>query len=130
MPRFVVLRHETPPGADRESHFDFMLEDGGKLLTWTLPAPPQAGSTMAATPLPDHRLAYLDYEGPISGGRGRVTRWDAGAFEWLERGDELLRLRLTGSKFSGIATIARVQYREPQKGNMQPVAWTHFSQLP
>jgi hypothetical protein len=28
----------------------------------------------------DHRLMYLDYEGPISGDRGSVVRWDAGSY--------------------------------------------------
>ena len=30
----------------------------------------------------DHRLVYLDYEGPVSGDRGRVRRVDAGTFAW------------------------------------------------
>ena len=36
---------------------------------------------MDAEVLPDHRLAYLDYEGPISGDRGSVTRWDRGTYD-------------------------------------------------
>ena len=52
-----------------------MLEAGDVLKTWALPQPPQPGVEMECTALADHRLAYLDYEGPLSGNRGAVTRW-------------------------------------------------------
>ena len=48
------------------------------LKTWACREPPQAGVEIPCEALADHRLAYLDYEGPISGGRGSVTRWDRG----------------------------------------------------
>lgn len=107
MPRFVILQHQTPPGAERPPHFDFMLEDDGKLLTWALPEPPSAGRSLAATLLSDHRLEYLSYEGEIRGGRGSVTRWDAGDFEWLERGDDVIRVRLHGGSSTQTATLTR-----------------------
>ncbi len=69
--RYVVLHH-TGHG---EPHFDLMIERDadGPLATWRLPAwPPSEG--MVATPLPDHRRVYLQYEGPVSGGRGEVRR--------------------------------------------------------
>ena len=74
MPRFVILQHETDAG----SHYDLMLEVGGVLKTWSLSEPPEADREVACKSLPDHRLAYLDYEGPISGGRGSVTRLGSG----------------------------------------------------
>ena len=76
MPRFVILRHDHPRGV----HFDFMLEAGGVLKTWALPEPPRPGVEMECEALGDHRLAYLDYEGPISGDRGSVVRWDRGEY--------------------------------------------------
>lgn len=81
MPRYVILQHITPPHAERGTHYDLMLELDGKLLTWAIPEPPRAGLQTAVTKLPDHRLAYLDYEGPISGDRGEVRRVDAGEYE-------------------------------------------------
>ncbi len=74
MPRFVILCHENHRGA----HFDFMLESGDVLKTWALPQPPASGVEIECEALADHRLAYLDYEGPVSGGRGSVARWDRG----------------------------------------------------
>ena len=70
MPRFVVLEHVRP----EDRHWDLMLESGDALATWALKHSPDSAQPIAAEQLPDHRLAYLDYEGPISGGRGAVTR--------------------------------------------------------
>ena len=96
MPRFVILRHTLPSGDRQGTHFDLMLEDEGKLLTWALPDLPQAGREFIAMQLPNHRLAYLDYEGPVSGGRGEVQRVEEGEFEWIERSDEVQRFELRG----------------------------------
>jgi hypothetical protein len=78
MPRFVILRHEPPPGSARPLHWDFMVEQGETLRTWALAEEPTPDRDIAAEPLADHRLAYLEYEGPISGNRGHVTQWDRG----------------------------------------------------
>jgi hypothetical protein len=39
-----------------------------------------ASNTVDAQRIADHRLAYLEYEGPISGGRGTVRRLDGGSY--------------------------------------------------
>jgi hypothetical protein len=100
MPRFVILEHDHP-----ELHWDFMLEVGGVLRTWRLAAPP--GSSCAAIPLPDHRLAYLDYEGPVSGGRGTVRRWERGYYSWLQDTAEVVVVRLKGEQLRGVVRLAR-----------------------
>ena len=73
-PRFTILRHDGPEGL----HWDLLLESGGVLLAWALPQFPQPGIEMTAEALPDHRLLYLGYEGPITGDRGTVAAWDRG----------------------------------------------------
>ena len=73
-----------------------MLEDGSSLLTWKLEKPPIANLEITAFHIGNHRLAYLDYEGPVSGGRGTVTRWDAGEFEWIERNDDRISVSIHG----------------------------------
>ncbi|MFO0966313.1 MAG: DNA polymerase ligase N-terminal domain-containing protein [Gemmataceae bacterium] len=96
MPRYVILEHDHP-----HLHWDFMLEDEGILKTWRLSAcPTPEPCSIAAEPIGDHRLAYLDYEGPVGGGRGAVRRWDAGDYD-LERVDPL-RLHLRGVRWSGV----------------------------
>ena len=74
--RFVILEHDHPV-----MHWDLMLEAGDVLQTWRLMQPPESvGCAIEATALGDHRVMYLDYEGPVSGDRGTVKRWDAGEF--------------------------------------------------
>jgi hypothetical protein len=53
----------------------------------------------------DHRRAYLDYEGPVSGGRGRVVRWDVGTFTLEEESGGRLVLRLAGARLTGPALL-------------------------
>jgi hypothetical protein len=76
MPRFVILEHDHPV-----LHWDLMLEAGDVLRTWRLDTPPAPGRAVCAVPIGDHRKAYLDYEGPVSGQRGRVKRWDWGVYQ-------------------------------------------------
>jgi hypothetical protein len=112
MPRFVLLRHECPPGFAKPSHWDFMLEADGVLLTWELWELPMAwGGTrldsVSATRLPDHRLAYLEYEGPVSGNRGNVRRVAAGTFELLEQNEQRIRAKLDSSSIREAIELIR-----------------------
>ena len=84
MMRFVILRHEMPADSARVSHWDLMLQDGPRLRTWAMAElPGEARPFTKLDALPDHRLEYLDHEGPVSGGRGRVTCWDRGLLNWV-----------------------------------------------
>ncbi len=103
MPRYVILRHETPQGI----HFDFMLEAGGALKTWSLAEPPRPGVEIECQALADHRLAYLDYEGPVSGGRGTVTRWDQGTYTLEQQSEGEWVIDLAGERLAGKATLRR-----------------------
>jgi hypothetical protein len=104
MPRFVVLEHDYP-----ERHWDFMLEVEGVLRTWRLPAPPQAGMPQAAEASFDHRLMYLDYEGPVRGNRGQVIVWDRGTYEEeVPAAEEKVIVRLYGKRLTGKAKLQRV----------------------
>jgi hypothetical protein len=102
MPRFVILEHDHP-----ELHWDFMLEDGGVLRTWRFAAPPALGQGCAAHRLLDHRLAYLDYEGPVGGGRGNVRRWERGSYNWLRDTSDDIEVRLAGERLRGVVRLTR-----------------------
>ena len=104
MPRFAVLRHDHPA-----LHWDFLLERDGVLLAWRLSAPPSPGAAVDAEPSFDHRLVYLDYEGPVAGGRGSVTRWDGGTFDWEARDEGRVVVRLAGSRLRGAFRLEREQ---------------------
>lgn len=104
MPRYVILEHDYP-----ELHWDLMLEAGDVLRTWRLSAPPQLKQSVTTISSFDHRLLYLDYEGPISGDRGAVKRWDAGHFTWLSDEGNLVVVRLTGGR---LTTTVRLEKKE------------------
>ena len=123
MPRFVILEHAMPAGLGRPLHWDLMLEFGGGLATWALCEPPALDRDIQADRLADHRLAYLDYEGPISEGRGAVSQWDAGECELLSTeparweatlagGNIRGRLLLTLESSGGARWLARFQKSE------------------
>lgn len=101
--RFVVLQHDAPRGR----HWDFMLEAGGVLRTWALAEAPGGPGPVAAEALPDHRLVYLDHEGPISGDRGTVTRWDEGTYRLDTDREGEVAVRLEGRRLRGRAVLSR-----------------------
>jgi len=76
MPRYVLLHHDWPT-----PHWDLFLEAGCVLRAWRLLESPRPDVDIPATANRDHRLHYLDYEGPVSGGRGTVTRIAEGSYE-------------------------------------------------
>ena len=96
--RYVVLEHDHP-----HLHWDFMLEADGVLRSWRLPSPPTEGLVVVAEKIGDHRLAYLDHDGPVSGGRGVARRWDRGEYVVADDGAILL----TGGRWRG-----SVRFRE------------------
>jgi len=107
MPRFVILRHETPPGYERPAHFDLLLEWGDTLRTWALPAFPTPGVVLPCKELAPHRREYLDYEGEISAGRGSVTQVASGEYDLLEQSSRLVQVRLHGPTLSGVLRLTR-----------------------
>src|ERR1043166_2404 len=104
MPRFVILEPDHP-----QLHRDLMLETGDVLRTWRLMRPPEIpGETIEAVAIGDHRKAYLDYEGPVSGNRGSVRRWDAGEHE-ADESTGSFRLVFHGQRLRGAARLGRLQ---------------------
>ncbi len=97
--RFVILHH-TGHG---DEHWDLMLEYADSLLTWQLEREPPS---LAALPIPakrigNHRKLYLDYEGPVSGGRGTVRRVDDGSLVWLSIEPSRFEFVLHGKRLTG-----------------------------
>src|SRR5205814_9702276 len=78
--RYVALCHED----FGDPHFDVMFEtsEGSDLATWrAMTWPPKCGDFWQE--LGQHRRAYLDYEGRVSGDRGTVTRIATGTHSLL-----------------------------------------------
>ncbi len=96
-----------PAGALRATHWDFMVESASALRTWALACEPVADEAIPAMSLADHRLAYLEYEGPISGDRGNVSRWDQGVCRLLDSEPDQCRIELGGHRLRGLALLVR-----------------------
>ncbi len=112
MPKFVILLHRAEPGDKTQiDHWDLMIErpdSKGRetgLLTWSFHKPPVDGLQCEAKRLPEHRSLYLDYEGPISGGRGSVEQILKGDAEWIEYGNTKHRVHLKSEHASWLVEL-------------------------
>lgn len=108
MPACVLLLHELPDGS---SHYDWLLSraGGGSLVTFRLferldlyPVP-----AFRAERLADHREAYLTYEGPIAGGRGRVRRLASGTCRIIEESAERFEAAVRIGSATGVVRGVR-----------------------
>ena len=96
-----------------------MLETGEVLRTWELRQLPATWAealgessnqgSVVAVPLPDHRIDYLDYQGPLSDNRGSVSRCDAGSYETILQDVDQWELSLSGTSLSGSTQFTRVE---------------------
>lgn len=92
MPRFTISHHT---GSKEGDHYDLMLEHGDALKTWRL-ANTAFLVSQVVRQIKDHRKTYLDYEGEISGDRGRVKVWDTGTYSIDEWKDDRIQVALVG----------------------------------
>ena len=84
-----------------------MLESGDVLRTWRLLPAPALECEVTAQPLGDHRTLYLDYEGPVSGNRGSVQRWDTGTYDIVAESSDRVCMRLRGRRLSGTSVLQK-----------------------
>ncbi|MFI2645473.1 DNA polymerase ligase N-terminal domain-containing protein [Streptomyces sp. NPDC018610] len=131
-PRFVVQIHDA-----RRMHFDFRLQVGDVLRSWSVPKGPSGDphDKRLAVPTEDHPLEYEHFEGVIPKGEyggGTVIVWDRGTYEplshdrrgrpvgfaeSLERGHATFRLH--GAKLHGEYALTR--FRDGRGGEEE--AW-------
>lgn len=105
MPRFAIVQHDHP-----YPHFDLFLEAGSVLRSWRLPLSFPSSEPFAVEPTANHRLVYLDYEGPISNDRGTVVKVDSGTFQWVRDDPQQLVILLSGAEYTGRLAIALVPH--------------------
>lgn len=127
---FVVQKHKAT-----SLHYDFRLEIGGVMPSWSIPKGPSldSGVKRLALPTSDHALEYRHFEGIIQDGEygaGPVMIWDEGTYnpevevskgvrkEVTDRGeaeevarkslqDGNLKFRLCGKKLRGSFALVR-----------------------
>jgi hypothetical protein len=108
--QFVILDHRLSGG----EHWDLMLEHGDSLATWQLLSPPAGPESfpIAARRIGNHRKAYLDYEGAVSGNRGEVRRLDRGPVEISKLTDQECIFAAVGRLLRGNFILSRRQTGE------------------
>lgn len=137
--RYAVLFHawgETSASlvAGRADHHDWLFEEASQvaeratqgatqregLRTWAAvePLPLDRAATVAAIELPRHRARYLDYEGPVSGDRGTVTRIEQGRYRVLSDSADCLEVEVVGDRV-GRLRIVRDHFGPPSSWRIE-----------
>jgi len=117
--RFVCQEHHAS-----NLHFDFRLEIGGVLKSWSLRKGPSMNPDVRrlAVPTEDHPVEYLKFQGDIPKGNygaGEHRIWDEGSYKLLD-GDDAeeqfekgkFKFDLDGEKLKGSFNLFRLGDRE------------------
>jgi len=117
--RFVCQEHHAS-----NLHFDFRLEIGGVLKSWSLRKGPSMDPDVRrlAVPTEDHPVEYLKFQGDIPKGNygaGAHRIWDKGSYKLLDGNDAeeqfekgKFKFDLDGEKLKGSFNLFRLGDRE------------------
>lgn len=131
-PRFVVLDHQPGPkfGRTATAHWDWMFEIDQRLRTWAS-APLDRfdrETRVACESLPDHRIAYLQIQGLLSGQRGLIRQVLAGQMQIrhhsADRLDVVLQWVSGGRPGTAAVTIQRTAVERSSSPDARCEGWS------
>jgi len=121
-PIFVIQQHDATT-----MHYDFRLEIGGTLKSWSVPKGPSTdpNEKRLAIETEDHKMDYADFEGVIPEGEygaGKVLLWDKGTYDNLKDDQSMkkayeegkLEFRLEGKKLKGGYALVKMKRGDDQ----------------
>lgn len=130
--RFVILRHRVGEGLDRtdHDHLDWMFQRADDVLqVWETPLVEvlEESFELPASRLNDHRIKYLDYEGPIRGDRGDVQRIVSGMYRVARDGEDAMLLSITwrdgDTLRHGEVSLQRMRLEDPSRRDDNCDGW-------
>jgi hypothetical protein len=106
--RFVIHEHQKHGDP---LHWDLMLEYGETLKTFRLDCAPHhvANEPCQATPIFDHDIRFLTYEGPVQQGLGQVKRVDSGTYKSIHMTQHTWTVDLKGEVLAACVRLPLVR---------------------
>ena len=103
MPKMVIQKHTR----DDATHYDLMLESQQTLWTWRFHDLPGSKPRQHCERSQDHDPGFLEYEGELSPGNGRVDIVEGGSFDLLSAREDEVDITARSGNIAGFCRLER-----------------------